>query len=280
MTSNQSGARRGDAGQAAGEHRITHADLFDAEVRPHNERFRAATAVGPGDRVLDIGCGAGESTRDAARVAVSGHVVGLDLSPAILEYARRVSDNEGLRTITFVQGNAQTHALPAGGFDLCISRFGAMFFADPVAAFANVRDALRPGARLVLLVWQDHGRNEWSWAIRAALDVDTAAPATSPAGTGPFSLADPDVAEGILTAAGFTDVVFTDVHEPVFYGPDVATAYDLVLGLRHVRELLADLGPALAEQALGRLRATLAAHETDRGVHFDSRAWIITARRP
>ena len=101
-----------------------------------------------------------------------------------------------------------------------------------------------------------------------------------PSRHGTVLLADPDIAEGILTAAGFADVVFTDVHEPVFYGPDVATAYDLVLGLRHVRDLLADLGPVLAEHALRRLRATLAEHETDGGVYFDSRAWIITARRP
>lgn len=260
--------------QAAGEHRVRYADLFDAEVRSHNERFRAATSPGAADHVLDIGCGAGESTRDAARVARS--VLGVDLSVPAIEHARRRSEEEGLGNVTFVRADAQVHPFPAGHFDLCLSRFGAMFFADPVAAFSNIVRASRPGARLVLLVWQAADRNEWSLAVRRSL---TDAPGPPAGGPGPFSLADPAVVEGVLAASGFAEAAFTDVHEPVYYGPDTATAYDFVLGLRATQEILTGLDAAAAERARRRLRATIDEHDTGDGVHFDSRAWIITARR-
>lgn len=252
-------------------------DLFDydAELRLHNEVFRAAAQVGSHDRVLDIGCGTGRSTREAARAAVDGSALGVDLSAPMLERARRLSDDQGLANVTFQQADAQVHPFPPERFDLCISRFGTMFFADPVAAFANIGRALRPAARLVLLVWQERDRNEWATAIRRSL---TAASAT-PHGPNPFSLADPTVTEGILTAAGFAEVGFTDVREPVYYGPDNATAFDAVLRLWEVKDLLADLDDVAAEQARARLSTTLDAHHTDGGVYFDSRAWIVTARR-
>ena len=252
-------------------------DLFDydAELRLHNEHFRAAARVGSRDRVLDIGCGTGQSTREAARAAVDGSAVGVDISAPMLERARLLSAEQGLTNTTYQQADAQVHRFPAASFDLCISRFGTMFFADPVAAFTNIGRALRPAARLVLLVWQERDRNEWATAIRQAL---TAAPVTS-RGPDAFSLADPAVTEGILTAAGFADVSFTDVHEPVYYGPDSATAFDAVLRLLKFKDLLADLDAAAAEQARTRLRSTLDAHDSGGGVYFDSRAWIVTARR-
>jgi hypothetical protein len=150
-----------------------------------------------------------------------------------------------------------------------------MFFADPVAAFTNIGRALRPEARMVLLVWQERDRNEWATAIRQTLPGTTAAPS----GPNAFSLADPAVTEGILTAAGFAEVSFTDVHEPVYYGPDGATACDAVLRLLNFEDQLATLDAAAAEQARTRLRATLDAHDTGDGVYFDSRAWLVTARR-
>jgi SAM-dependent methyltransferase len=266
-------------GGSAAEHRIRHADLVDAEVRLHNERFRDAAGVGPRDRVLDVGCGTGQSTRDAARAAVAGSALGVDLSALMIERARQLSDKEELGNVTYQQADVQVHRFPPEHFDLCISLFGAMFFADPVAAFTNIGHALRPAARLVLLVWQDRDRNEWSSAIRQTLAAGTATPAPPARGPHPFSLADPAIAEGILAAAGFAEVSFTDVHEPVYYGPDSAIAYDFVLGLRSTKDLLANLDAATAEHALQRLRAILAAHTTDSGVFFDSRAWIITAHR-
>ncbi len=256
---------------AASEHRVRNAALFDQEVAPHNALFRTAAAVGPRDRVLDIGCGTGESTRDAARAAVYGTVLGVDLSAEAIAHARRLS--EGLGNVTYQQADAQVHRFTPE-FDLCVSRFGVMFFTDPAAAFANIATALRPYARLVLLVWQSSERNEWSWAVRAA--IGTSAALTGP---DPFSLADPDATEALLRTAGFTDVRFAEVHEPVYYGEDGATAYDLVLGLRATGEYLAPLDAATAQDARRRLRGMIEAHTTESGVFFDSRAWIITARR-
>ena len=158
-----------NAAQAAGEHRIAYADLFEAEVRPHTERFRAAAGVRPRDRVLDIGCGTGPSTRYAARAAATGSVLGVDISEPVLEYARQVSRQEGLRNVTYQQADAQVHRFRPARFDLGISEFGVMFFADPVSAFANIGRALRPGGRLALLVWQGQDSNEWSSAVRQAL---------------------------------------------------------------------------------------------------------------
>ena len=264
----------------AGAHRTRHAAVFDAETRPHNERFRAASGVTPRDRVLDIGRGTGQSTRDAARLAAAGSALGIDLSAQMLEHARRISRAEGLANVSFMQADAQVHAFPAGGFDVAISRFGSMFFDDPVAAFGNIGHALRPGGRLVLLVWQARERNAWSTRIREAIAGDAELPPPPATGPSPFSLGDPAVAGAILAAAGFTEVGFTDVHEPVYYGPDAAVALDVVRGLRSTRDLLAVMNETQTEQAVARLRATLAAHETSEGVFFDARTWIIAARRP
>jgi SAM-dependent methyltransferase len=263
----------------AGAHRTRYAAVFDAEDRPHNERFRAATALTTRDRVLDIGCGTGQSTRDAARTATAGSALGIDLSAQMLEHARRVSRDEGLANVSFEQADAQVHPFPAGGFDVAISRFGSMFFDDPVAAFRNIGHALRPGGRLVLLAWQERERNAWSTKIREAIAWDMELPPPPETGPSPFSLGDPDIARGILTAAGFTKATFTDVHEPVYYGPDAAVAFGVVSGLRSTRDLLAGMDEKQAGQAVARLRATLAAHETGEGVFFDARTWIIAARR-
>jgi SAM-dependent methyltransferase len=166
------------------------------------------------------------------------------------------------------------HRFPQERFDLAISRFGTMFFDDPRAAFANISRALRPAGRLVMMVWQAQERNEWDITIRHSLG------ATVPSGLpDPFSLADPSAVTEILESAGFADVTFTDVSEPVYYGPDVDAAVDWVRGFACTSEVLKRLDPAAAERALGRLRVALAAHLSDDGVWFNSRAWVVTALR-
>jgi SAM-dependent methyltransferase len=257
-----------------------HVDLdYDAELRLHNERLREATDIGPTDRVLDIGCGSGETTRDAARVATSGHALGVDISARMLERARQISDEEGLHNVSFEQADAQVHRFPSGHFDFGISRFGTMFFTDPVAAFTNIRGALRPTARLVLMVWQDRDRNEWASAIRRALATEGTSSALPASGPDPFSLGDPTTVRGILGSAGFVEVGFSEVNEPVYYGRDSAAAFDLMSGFLMTKELLAALDASTRKDAVERLRATLVEHETGSGVWFDSRAWIVTARR-
>lgn len=249
-------------------------EFYDAELRRLDERFRAWLKIGPRDRVLDIGCGAGQSSRDAARAARAGSVVGVDLSEEMLGVARRRSADEGLRNVAFELGDAQHHPFPAAHFDLCISRFGAMFFADPIAAFTNVARAMRPDARLVLMVWQGQARNEWSTAIQHALAPEAAPSASAPA----FSLGDRATTTGLLTAAGFASIDFAEVHEPVFYGPDVEAAYDAIVALFLAKDGLAAANPA-SDETLHRLRVLLQAHLTAQGVLFDSRAWIVSARR-
>lgn len=252
------------------------ADFYDAELRRHNERLWAAANVGSQDHVLDIGCGAGLTAREAARLAVKGRVLGVDVSAEMIEVARRRSIEEGLGNIRFVAGDAQVEAFPAGDFDLCISRFGVMFFADPAAAFANIARAMRPGGRLAWMVWQGRARNQWATAIPQALAPGSIARVSA---NGAFSLSDPAVATGLLTAAGFTSIGFAEVDEPVFYGSDVDAAYDAVIDFGFAQEVLAGLAAAEAEKALQRLRDLLEAHLTPEGVQFGSRAWIITARR-
>jgi SAM-dependent methyltransferase len=252
---------------------------YDSELARHHERLLEALDVRPGDRVLDIGCGAGRTTRDAARAAAPGTALGVDVSGPMLARARRQAEAEGLRNVHFVQGDAQTHTFSPGHFTLAVSRFGTMFFSDPVAAFTNIGRALRPGARLVQLVWQDADRQEWHTVIRAALSQGLTPSASASATADPFTLADPHVVAGVLTRAGFTAVDVVDVHEPVCYGPDPEGALAAVLELRMAKEWLGDLDAASAERALDRLRVTLDAHDTGDGVWFDSRAWLVVARR-
>jgi ubiquinone/menaquinone biosynthesis C-methylase UbiE len=231
-------------------------------------------SVGAAEHVLDIGCGTGRSTRAVGRAAAEGTVLGVDISVPVLELARRLTDRDGLRNVSYRLADAQVDGLGPVRYDVCISCFGVMFFADPVAAFTNIGRALRPGARMALLAWQAPERNEWYGEIDQAIGGASAREARM------FSLADQHTTAGILAAAGFTDVAFTDVREPVYYGADSAQAYDFVTGLQATKDMLASLDPAAAKDALHGLRATLAAHATRDGVLFGARTWIITAQTP
>jgi SAM-dependent methyltransferase len=246
---------------------------YDAELRRYHEVFLTAVGIGVSDRVLDIGCGSGRSTRDAARMAVEGSALGVDISAPMIEVARRRTAEEGLRNVTFELADAERHPFPDNGFDVAISRFGTMFFAEPVVAFGNIARALRSGGRLVMLVWQGNEHQEWSLAIREAVGGTSA-------GAAAFSLADPGVVRDTLAAAGFTEIALADLREPVFYGPDADAAYTAVLTLRAAGDRLATLTGADLHHARDRLRATLAARETRDGVWFDSRAWLVTASSP
>jgi SAM-dependent methyltransferase len=269
-----------DAGVEPGskESDMTRVD-YDAELQRHNQVLRQAYGIRPHDHVLDIGCGAGQTTRDAARMAKPGAALGVDVSASMIERARRLTDATGLSNVSFERADAATHPFPSESFDIAISRFGTMFFAHPVAAFANIRRALRPGGRLVMMVWREHDRNEWSVLIDRALAPGTDAPRASPRQPDPFSLADRSLTERMLDTAGLVDASFTDVHVPVYYGQNVAAALEWIRGFSSVTDVLQRLDPASAERALERLREALAGHVSGEAVWLDSRAWIVAARR-
>jgi SAM-dependent methyltransferase len=252
-------------------------DFYDSELRAHHDHLRAAHGISPGEEVVDIGCGTGLTTREAARAAAPGRVVGVDVSERMLERARQLTTAEPLDNVRYELGDAQVHRFDPAGFDVAISRFGTMFFSDPAAAFANIAAALRPEGRLVLLVWQPHEHNEWARAIDAALG--DAAQQPQP-GADPFSLGDAEATAGLLERAGFDGARFEDVHEPVYYGDDVDAALAVVRGFQDTRAALASLSDGEAARTVERLREMLAAHHSnERGVVLDARSWLVTARR-
>ncbi|MEH1125337.1 class I SAM-dependent methyltransferase [Micromonospora sp. CPCC 206061] len=263
--------------RSAADRQVRHADRMADELRRLGARFRVATEVGRRDRVLDIGCGIGDSTRDAGRTAVAGSALGVDVSASVLERARHLTEQAGLRNVSYLQADAQIHRFPPEHFDVCVSRFGAMFFTDSIAAFTNIGHALRPGARLVLMVWQSRDRNEWYNLVREAIGADVPEPA-SRVGEAPFALADPAATTAMLAAAGFVDVGVTEVCEPVYYGPDTDAAYDFVTSMGYTQEFLATADAQSAERSRRRLRVALADRDTGNGVYVGSRAWIITGR--
>src|SRR4029077_13339442 len=179
-------------------------------------RDRADNAAGRG-RGPSAQSAPGQTTRQAARTAQAGIALGVDISSPAIERARELARAEGLRNVTFEHANAQVYRFPQDRFDLAISRCGTMFFDDPVAAFANIGRALRPAGRLVMMVWQAHERNEWDVTIHQSLGAAEEPGPGASGGPDPFSLADPPAVTQILRAAGFADVAFTDVHEPVFH---------------------------------------------------------------
>jgi SAM-dependent methyltransferase len=248
-----------------------HADLFDAGVARYLHPFLDAVAIEPTAHVLDVGCGAGLTTREAARRAASA--TGVDLSARMLDLARRRAAADGLANVSFVQADVQVADLGEARYERVISRNGVMFFGDPVAAFANLARALKPDGRMVLLVWQAMADNPWLTAFRQAV----AAPLPPADGPGPFALGDPNRVRTLLTAAGFGEPDFVGVREPMFYGPDVAAAERYVRAM--VGGLLAELDDAARAEAGAALRATLEENLGPEGVTYPSAMWIVTAHR-
>ncbi|MFG2820998.1 class I SAM-dependent methyltransferase [Kitasatospora sp. NPDC048365] len=284
VNTQQSEAWNGDEGR----HWSDHHDRWNAVNEGFDAPLLEAAGIGAGDRVLDVGCGAGQTTRLAARAAAPGSALGLDLSAPMLARARALATEEGLDRIVFEQGDAQVHPLPPAGFDVAISRFGIMFFADPVAAFGNIGRALRPGGRIAFVCMADPARTEWVQvfdAVRTALRLPPQG-AGAPSGPGMFSLADPATIHQVLAAAAFTDVRAEPVEARGRFGHDVDDAADHLLGSGPVRHLASLLDPAGAEgpAAAGRVRdaltGALAEYAGPGGVLLRTSAWLVTAARP
>jgi SAM-dependent methyltransferase len=254
-----------------------HAPCFDRAVAAYHGTLMAACGIARGERVVDIGCGTGQATRDAAGAARPGPVLGVDLSARMLELARQLAARQDISNVSFEQADAQIYPFPAGSFDVAISRTGTMFFGDPAAAFTNIGRALRPGGRLVMLVWQGPGPNEWIRELSSALAAGRDLPARPAGAPGPFSLADPARTRTLLASAGFSDVRLDALHGPLWFGSDPGDAHRFVLGL--LGWMLDGLDDTGRERALDALTATLTTHAGTDGITFASAAWLIRAVR-
>lgn len=264
---------------AEGKRWTEHDERYNRASRRHWQHFLDADLIAESDVVLDVGCGTGQATRDAARLASRGSVLGLDLSAPMLEHARDRSRADGLDNVTFVQGDAQVHPFDPATFDLAMSSFGSMFFGDPIAAFTNIGRSLRPGGRLALLVWRELERNEWLQAVRGALAVGRELGVPPPDAPTPFALADPDRVRKILGAAGYDALDFDPIDEPIEFGTDPDDAYAFMLTMGIVEGLTHELDDTDRARALDELHRTAVAHDTGEGVLFGTSAWLITARR-
>jgi SAM-dependent methyltransferase len=272
---NREQLRAWDGGEGA--YWAAHADHFERALERYDENFYAAATINRGDRVLDIGCGTGKTARDAARLAVDGSVLGVDLSSAMLAVARQRAIDEGLANVRFEQADAQIHPFEPDAFDVAIGRTAVSFFGDRVAGLTNIGRALRPGGRLVQLTWQPFPLQEWIREFSTALAAGRDLPAPPPDAPGPFTLADPEVIESVLDAAGCTDVTIDDHRAPMWFGTDADDAFEVVSGLLSwMTEGLDSDARSAAQEAL---RASIAAHATADGVLYDSAAWIVSATR-
>lgn len=261
----------------SGEFWAAHAAQFDAFVSEFHRRFLAAAEIVDGDRILDVGCGNGQPTRDAARLARTGSALGIDLSAGMLERARGLAAEQGVTNARFLHADAQIHPFDPDSFDVALSRNGVMFFGDPVAAFSNIARSLRPGGRLVLLVWQAEERNPWATELQATLPAEVRPPQPSAGSPGAFALGDPEHTRTILEGGGFVDVSFEDVTEHVHLGPDVESAYEFARGLGFVRRAVEELPEAERQGMLSALRGSLEAHATPGGVRYGAAMWIVHA---
>lgn len=261
-----------------GRHWARHQDRYDALNAGLTGPLFAAAGITAGDRVLDVGCGNGATTRLAARTARPGQVVGIDLSAPMLATARASTATERLDNVDYVQGDAQVYDLGAAGFDVAISRAGVMFFADQRAAFGNIGRALRPGGRLAFVSLGAPGADDEMWQLFGA--VQAHGTATPDAGAQPDSLADPAHVTAVLADAGFTGIVVEPTRVPLRWGRDAADAAEFLLGWGPVRHWLRDADPATLTAARTDLHAALAGYEHPDGVRTWSTFLVTSARRP
>jgi len=260
-----------------GEYWARHADIFENSLRRYQPAFLDAAAIGRAEVVLDIGCGTGSTTRDAAHRATEGIALGVDLSADMIAVARERAAAERLSNARFEQTDAQIHPFEPSGFDLALSRTGTMFFGDLRAAFANIARALHPGGRFVQLVWQPLPENEWITTFLSVLAAGRNLPPPPPEAPGPFTLSDPARVHELLTADGFTAPEVVGLREPMWFGSDAEEATAFIGGL--MAWMLTDLDEARRRKVWDDLHAAMAAHEGPDGVELGSAAWLVSAVR-
>ena len=261
-------------------HWVADQDRYDRMLAPFAVRLLGAVAPGREARVIDVGCGTGATTCAAARAASHGHALGFDISRPMVEAARVRAARDGLANVSFEVGDAQTHAFDPGAADVVMSRFGVMFFDDPVAAFANIRAALHTDGRLVFMCWQGLLANEWMAVpgVAAAAHVPLPDSGSSEA-PGPFAFGDADRVRDVLGAAGFRDIAVGGVEEPILLGGggslEDTTAFLLNTGM--ARALFADAPSDAVQRAIQAVTAALEPYVTPEGVRIGAAGWLVQA---
>lgn len=257
----------------AGNNWVEQQQVMDAMLAPIGAALLEGVKGRPGERALDVGCGCGDTSVQLAEKGLK--VTGIDISAPMLNHARtRVVSGQ---TLQFVEGDAAAQSF-SGDYDVVLSRFGVMFFDDPVAAFRNLHTALNPQGRLCIACWQPPIQNPW-----IAVPMATARPFLPPAdpvdplAPGPFSLADPEHVTQILTSAGYTNVRVEPVLRKLNLGVDLAHAMAFVERIGPMSGVLKDLSEQELNNARTAVREALAAYETSAGVVLDAAGWLVQA---
>jgi SAM-dependent methyltransferase len=240
-----------------------------------------------GQRVLDVGCGFGDSTQQIAElVGPSGAAVGVDAAERFIETARAETEEAGVRNVSFLVADVQTTKFE-DAFDMAFSRMGTMFFVSPVAALRNVREALVPGGKLVMVVWRRREDNHWLHRAQQIVEGIVQKPEEydePTCGPGPFSMANADTTSDILVHSGFVDISLTRCDLDMACGATIDEAIDLVMSLGPAGEILrlqGDRAAHLHGQIDAALREGLAEFVRDDGeVWAPASTWIVTASRP
>jgi SAM-dependent methyltransferase len=250
-------------------------DRIQRGIAGFSEAALAAAAAQPGERVVDVGCGTGGTTAALAKaVGDKGHVLGVDISEPLVGAACA----QGLGNATFQVADATAHAFEPASFDLAFSRFGVMFFADPVAAFQNIRRALKPSGRLVFLCWRTAAENAWSLVpMRAAQPFLPPMPRPGPEDPGQYSFGDRGRVERILTQAGFRDLSIEPVDRMLNQGKDVPDVLQRIGDFGPLARAFKDVGPEQIARAKAAIAEALAPHATADGVKLAGACWLVRA---
>lgn len=252
---------------------------LDRQISPLGLEALRVLAPMAGERVLDVGCGCGQTTLDlATRVGPAGHVTGIDISEPMLDVARSRESPRGAIRPDFIRADAQTADLGEGVFDAVFSRFGVMFFSDPQAAFANLLAALKPAGRLAFVCWRPYAENPWMRApMEAAQPFLPPMPASDPNAPGPFAFADPQRIGSILRSVGYDDVTI-EPFDALIGGASIEDTVKLTFQVGPLGSALR-AEPQLALVVGNAVRSVLQSFETPEGVMMPASVWIVRARR-